>query len=306
MVSGQHVGASGRYSRMNGGNRVGALAPWLLLMPALIASGAFFVAPLAYLVIESFRQFSLTAGVGAFSFSNYARILSDTYYVAVLATTFRLAAIAAALCLIMGFPLALLLRVAPARLKGALVVAIIAPLLVSVIVRTFGWVVILGEFGLLNKALQTFGASGSFATTTHLSSETAVVVGLVHVFLPFMVLALYSALQKQQARLTDAAYNLGADPMRAFFLITLPLTLPGIVAGTTTVFAMSAGAYVTAAVLGGSKVMVIAILVYQQSIGLANWPLGAAIGVALLISTTAAIQLFRASMQRAFPRVLGQ
>lgn len=284
--------------------RPALLAPWVLLLPALMASVVFFLLPLGYLVVNSFLKFSLTAGVGGFTLENYQRLLTDPYYLRVLGTTFRLAATAAALCLVLGYPLALLLRAAPARLKGLLVIAIIAPMLVSVIVRTFGWVVILGEFGLLNRALQLLGIGGSFASGTHLFNEGAVIAGLVHVFLPFMVLALHGALQKQQPRVVDAARNLGASSWRAFVWVTLPLSLPGIVAGTTTVFAMATGAYITVAVLGGSRVMVMAILAYQQSLGLTNWQLGAAIGIVLLVGTVVILQVFQLAMRRAFPRAL--
>jgi putative spermidine/putrescine transport system permease protein len=281
-----------------------ALAGWALLMPALLTSAVLFVAPLIYLVIDSFRAFSLTSGVGGFTLDNYQRLLTDAYYLGVLANTFRLAALTTLLCLLLGYPLALLLRAAPVRLRGLLVIAVIAPLLVSVVVRTFGWVVILGEFGLLNRTLQALGMTGGFATATHLFNEAAVLIGLVHVFLPFMVLALYSALQKQQAQLLRAACSLGASPVRAFLLVTLPLSLPGVIAGTTTVFALAAGAYVTVAVLGGSNVMVMAMLAYQQSIGLTNWQLGGAIGVVLLVGTTGLLQAYQHAMRRLFPRVL--
>jgi putative spermidine/putrescine transport system permease protein len=277
---------------------------WALLAPALIASLVLFATPLVYLLIDSFKSFSMTTGVGGFTLRNYERLLTDPYYLLILANTFRLAALAALLCLVIGYPLALLLRRAPARLRGLLVILVIAPLLVSVVVRTFGWVVILGEFGLLNHLLQGLGVGGDFARRTHLFNEVAVAIGLVHVFLPFMVLALYSALQKQDDALVRAACNLGASPLRAFALVTLPLSLPGIVAGTTTVFALAAGAYVTVAVLGGSKVMVMAVLAYQQSIGLTNWQLGAAIGIVLLVGTTAILQAYQRAMRRAFPLVL--
>lgn len=289
---------------LNGRIRPSLLAPWLLLLPALLALAVLFLVPLAYLVVDSFRQFSLTTGVGGFTLDNYLRLLTDPFYLRVLGTTFRLAALTAVLCLILGYPLALLLRAAPARLKGLLIVGIVAPLLVSVIVRTFGWVVILGEFGFLNNVLQTLRIDGAFSRSSHLFNEVAVTAGLVHVFLPFMVLAIHGALQKQQARIVDAARNLGASPLRAFLLVTLPLSLPGIVAGLTTVFAMATGAYITVAVLGGNRVMVMSILAYQQSLGLANWQMGAAIGIVLLIGTMSIMQVFQFAMRRSFPRAL--
>ena len=284
--------------------RASLAAGWVLLAPALVASLVLFATPLVYLLIDSFKSFSMTTGVGGFTLRNYERLLGDPYYLEILANTFRLAALAALLALIIGYPLALLLRRAPARFRVLLVIGVIAPILVSVVVRTFGWVVILGETGLVNHLLQGLGIDTDFARRTHLFNETAVVIGLVHVFLPFMVMALYSALQKQDDALVRAACNLGASPLRAFWLVTLPLSVPGIVAGTTTVFALAAGAYVTVAVLGGSKVMVMAVLAYQQSIGLTNWQLGAAIGIVLLAGTTLILQAYQLAMRRLLPRVL--
>lgn len=283
------------------GRRTALLSSWALLLPALLTAAVLLLAPLAVLGIESLYSFSLVSGVGSLTLGNYQRLLTDRYYLGILGQTFQLAAATAVLCLALGYPLALFLRLAPVRLRGLLVMAVIAPLLVSVVVRTFGWVVILGEFGLLNTVLQAVGmpASGS-----HLFTTTAVLTGLVHVFLPFMVLALYGALQKQPPRLLDAARNLGAGPLRAFLEVTLPLSMPGIVAGTTTVFALAAGAYVTVAVLGGSRVLVMAVLAYQQSVGLMNWQLGAAIGAVLLLGTTVLIQLFEMLARRTFPRVM--
>jgi putative spermidine/putrescine transport system permease protein len=284
------------------GTRTALTASWLLLSPAVIVSLVFFVAPLTYLVVESFYKFSYLGTSDGITLANYYRILSDSYFIGVIGTTFRLAAVTTVLCLVLGYPVALLLKVTPARYKGIFVVAIIAPLLVSSIVRTFGWIIVLGEHGLLNSFLQALGMRSGFAFRNHLFSDEAVIVGLVHLYIPFMILALYSALQKQPANLVNAARNLGASRLRAFLAVTLPISIPGIVAGATTVFALSAGAYVTVAVLGGSKIMVLSILSYQQSIALGNWPLGAAIGIVLLITTLIIIQLFQAFVRRVFPQ----
>jgi len=281
-----------------------AIAPWLLLAPALLAVLVFFVTPMAFLVFESFHDFSMTGGVGGLSLSNYQRLLTDPYYFNVLKTTFGIATLAACFSLLLGYPLALLLWKAPARLKGLLLVAIIAPLLISVIVRNFGWIVILDKYGMLNDLLKHLGFTGGFVENTHLFTTQAVLIGLVHVYLPFMVLAVYGALQKQQSRYVDAARNLGANPFRAFLLITLPLSLPGIVAGVTTVFALASGAYITVAVLGGSRVMVMSVLAYQQSLGLANWQFGSAIAMVLLVGTIVILQLFQRITRKAFLRAV--
>lgn len=275
---------------------------WLLLAPALVASLVFFVAPLCYLIVESFVHFSSFGPSEGYTLAHYKRILTDPYYIRVIITTFRLAAITTLCCLVLGYPVAILLRAASARFKGFLIVAVIAPLLVSSVVRTFGWMIVLGENGFLNSILRQLGIGGEFTSRSHLFNEVAVIIGLIHLFIPFMILAIYGSLQKQPKNLVNAAKNLGASPLRAFVAVTVPISLPGIISGTMTVFALSAGAYVTVAVLGGSKIMVLSILSYQQSIGLGNWPFGAAIGIVLLVGTLAIMQLFQVAMRCATVR----
>ena len=197
-------------------------------------------------------------------------------------------------------PLAWALRLAPSRAQGLILIGLLSPLLVSVVVRSFGWVVILGEFGLANSAMQAVGIMGAASHHTHLYTEPAVLAGLVQVFLPFMVLAIYGALQKLDLQLIRAARNLGANRARAF-LAVLPLSIPGMVAGTATVFALTAGSYVTVAVLGGNGVRVLAVVAYEQAISGMNWPLGAAIGMVLLLATTITLRLFQALIARLWP-----
>lgn len=276
---------------------------WIMLAPGVLIMLVFFLVPMLYLAFDSFHKFSLVTGSGGLTLGNYGRLLGDPYYLAVLGNTFRLAGIAAIVALIVGYPLALLLWRVPARWKGLLVIAIIAPLMVSVIVRTFGWIVILGKEGLLNSAIHAIAGETAVSRKGHLFTEYAVVIGMVHVYVPFMVLSVYGALQKQQRRFVDAARNLGAGTLRSFLHVTFPLSVPGIVAGTTTVFAMAAGSYVTVAVLGGSRIMVMSILAYQQAIGLANWQFGAAISIVLLVGTLVIIQVVQATLAKALPHV---
>ena len=259
-------------------------APILLLLPATTALLILFAAPLAFLIVESVHRFSLTGAPAPLTLANYARLLSDPFYLRMLAETFKLAAIASLLCLILGAPVAWCLRLASRRVQGAILLGLLAPLLISVVVRSFGWIVILGEFGLLNAALQSAGFTGDISHRTHLFTEAAVLAGLVHVFFPFMVLALYGSLQKLDLQLIRAARGLGANRVQALLAI-LPLTLPGVIAGMTTVFALTTGSYVTVAVLGGTGVRVLAVVAYEQAISGMNWPLGSAIGILLLAAT---------------------
>ena len=272
----------------------------LLVLPVLIVFLVLFACPLAFLLWESVHPFSLTGASGSLICANYRRLLGDPYYVRMLAETFKLAAMTSALCLVIGYPVAWCLRLAPRRVQGLLLLGLLAPLLVSVVVRSFGWVVILGEFGLLNAVLRAVGVTDAAGQRTHLFTEAAVLAGLVHVFLPFVVLALYGSLQKVDLRLPRAARNLGANRMRAF-LAVLPFGLPGVVAGVTTVFALTTGSYVTVAVLGGTVVRVLAVVAYEQAISGMNWPLGSAIGMVLLVATAALLRLFQALVARLYP-----
>jgi len=262
------------------------LAPALLLLPAVLALTVLFACPLLFLVWESLHRFSLTGTPPGLSFANYTRLLGET---------FRLAGLTALICLVLGYPVAWCLRLASRRVQGWLLLGLLAPLLVSVVVRSFGWVVVLGEFGLLNAALRALWLPG--ADRTHLFNEGAVLAGLVHVFFPFMVLALFGSLQRLDLQLVRAARGLGANPLRAFLALA-PLTLPGAVAGVSTVFSLATGSYVTVAVLGGTGVRVLAVVAYEQAVSGMNWPLGAAVGVVLLVATTLALRLFTVAVHR--------
>ena len=250
-----------------------------------------------FLVGESAHRFSLTGAATGLTWANYARLLTDAYYLRLLGETFKLGAMASAICLVVGMPVAWCLRLAGRRARGVLLLGVLAPLLVSVVVRSFGWIVVLGEFGLLNAGLAWLGFG---ARRTHLFTEAAVLAGLVHVFLPFMVLALLGSLQKIDLRLMQAARGLGAGRAGAFLAVA-PLMVPGVVAGVTTVFALTTGSYVTVAVLGGSGVRVLAVVAYEQAVSGMNWPFGAAIGVLLLAATTLVLRGFEVVVARAAP-----
>ncbi len=278
------------------------MSPWapLLALPAVLAFVVLFAAPVGVLVSESLHRFSLTGAVSGLTPVNYLKLLTDPYYLDLLAETLKLSTLASVSCLVLAMPVAWTLRLAPSRAQGLILLGLLAPLLVSVVVRSFGWVVLLGEFGLLNAALQALGADGPESQRTHLYTEAAVLAGLVHVFLPFMVLAIYGALQKLDLQLLRAARSLGANRTRAF-LAVLPLSVPGMVAGVATVFALTAGSYVTVAVLGGNGVRVLAVVAYEQAISGMNWPLSSAIGLVLLLATTLLLRMFQTVLAWLWP-----
>lgn len=277
----------------------------LLLMPASVIFAVLFIFPIVNLFSQSLHvRLSMFSGeLSGLSLGNYSNLLGDPFYLSVILETLELALLTSAICLVLAYPVALFLRLVPDRYKGLVLVGVLSPLLVSVVVRTFGWVVILGEFGLVNAFLKAIAGDWAFARSTHLYNEGAVVIGLVHVFFPFMVLAIYNALQKLEWNTVRAARNLGASPARALWHVILPLSIPGIVSGVATIFALAAGSYVTVAILGGARVPVLAVLAYQQAIGLMNWQFGAAIGALLLLITTSLLVLLYYGAARLIPGV---
>lgn len=259
----------------------------------------FFLAPLVYMLFESLKPPLMSGGdQDAFTLENYVTFLGDPFYQEILLRTLRIAALSSLVMLVCGYPVAYLLRIVSPRVRGRLLLLVVSPLLVSVVVRTYGWVIIMGKEGLLNSVLSGVGVTGRFVNDTHLFNETVVVIGVAHVFIPFMILAIYNSLQKFNLSLLRAASNLGAPPYRVFVEVTLPLTVPGIVAGLATVFPLAMGSFITVAVLGGPSVWVISMSAYQEAMALLNWQLAGAIGISLLVAVTVLVGLFGILMSR--------
>jgi putative spermidine/putrescine transport system permease protein len=183
------------------------------------------------------------------------------------------------ICLVLAYPVAIHLTKAPRRERELLMLLLVSPLLVSIVIRTFGWLIILGPGGLLSAVARFLG----FRPFSLMYTETAVVIGLAHVAFPIMVLSLYSALRNVDPLLMRAARNLGATPTQTFWRVTLPLTLPGVLGGTLIVFALNAGSFVAPSLLGGPWVKTVAYLIWDQTIISLNWPFAAALGLVLLV-----------------------
>lgn len=268
-----------------------AVAPWLLVAAPLVVFVALFVLPLGNLAVLSFFRFDRTTGaVGGFTFDNYAKFLGDPFYLGILWRTFKLAVIVTLATLALGYPVALYLSRTTGRRRAYLMLLIMTPLLVSVVVRSFGWLVILGPNGLVSSALRAVGLIDE--PLRLLYTETAIALGLTHVFLSFMVLSVATALGRIDPAVLRAAASLGAGPIRTFLKVILPLSLPGVAAGSVIVFTLSASAFITPALLGGPRVKVMSSLAYQQAMLLSDWPYGAAIALVLLALTTAGVLLY--------------
>jgi len=269
----------------------------LLALPAFVWLGIFFLIPLILILRLSFYGFSPTGGIQAgFQLNNYIKLFTDTYYLGIYVRTFRISIIVTVICLLIGYPEAYFLTQLQGRIKALVMMIVVSPLLISAVTRTFGWFIMLGNNGVVNNAIIGLGLSDT--PIKLLYSETGIVIGLTHVLVPMMVLSIYASLQRRDPALVRAAESLGASPLIAFLKVTLPLSLPGILAGSVLVFTMAMSAFVTPAVLGGSRVRVVAYLVYEEFLQMLNWPFGAALALILVVLTMTIVLFYNRLIER--------
>jgi putative spermidine/putrescine transport system permease protein len=265
------------------------LVPAALLLPSLLFLAVFFALPAVGLVSYSLLTQSAQGTVGLpVTVDHYRHFFGTALYSHVLLTTLRISLCTTAAAVVLAYPVALVMSRSASSVRRVITMIVIAPLIVSVVVRTYGWELILGNgpTGILNWVLLRTGL-----TTTPvrlLYSETAVVIGSLHVFFPMMVLPLASALGKIDPRLEDAARTLGAGTWRVFRRITLPLSLPGLAVGCGLVFSLTAGSFVTPAILGGTGAQMLGMLVDQQILVVYDWPFGATVATVLVAIVLAA------------------
>ena len=251
--------------------------PLSLSVPLGLFFAAFVVLPMLLLAYVSLHNDNTLAQPG---FAQYAKFLSDGFNLGVLGSTLALGLQVTALSLVMGFPLAYLYTQAPGRWQGPLMLLIVLPLLTSSVVRTFAWVVILGRQGIVNNALIDLGLTAQ--PLKLLYTPGAVAVALAQIELPLMVLPLITALMNIDPNLRPASLALGAGHWRTFWRITVPLSIPGLLAGCLLVFASSVSAFVTQTLVGGGQHMYMPFYMYQQAIQANNYPFAAAIAMVLL------------------------
>jgi putative spermidine/putrescine transport system permease protein len=250
----------------------------LLLSPAALVTASLLV---AFLIIVrfSFNTWSTTGGMAsAWTLANYVAFVSDPFHYKAFLTTFRIGVVVTAIAVVLGYPVAYLLAVS--RRKHLLLFLIVLPLLMDVLVRAYGWIVLLSRSGLVNRLLVTTGVLAR--PMQFLGTETAVVLELLHEVLPFTILPIAGVLQRIDPALREAAVGLGARPVTAFLRVTLPLSLPGLLAGTLLTFTLAMSAFVAPLVLGGGRVPMMSILIQQQMTMLLNWPAGAAQSIVLV------------------------
>lgn len=255
-----------------------------LVGPATVYVGIGLLIPLAILLRYSLNQF--VPGkfmVDALTVENYVKFFTDIYYTAVLTRTVRIAFITTAICLLMGFPLAYVLARTRTRYKNILIMLVVLPLFVGNAVRAAGWMVAFGNKGVINASLMGVGAIST--PLEIMFTETAVIVGITAVNLPFMVLTLQSVIEGIDRSVEEAAFNLGATPLRMARRVLLPLAMPGVLAGTILTFILAMNAYATPVLLGGPRFQMMGPLVYGQFVQQNNWPFGGAIAFILMTAT---------------------
>jgi putative spermidine/putrescine transport system permease protein len=247
----------------------------------------FFLAPLVLLVIISFYA---DPQLSHFGFEQYRKIATDGFSLPVLADTLWLGVQVTLLCLLLGYALSWSYVRSPGALQKALMLVIVMPLLTSVVVRTFAWVVILGRQGIVNSIF--IGLGWVDVPMKLLYTRGGLIVALANVQLPLMALPLITALQKLDPNLEDASAALGASAFRTFFRVTLPLTVPGIVAGCLLTFAATITAFISQSLIGGGQMLFMPMYIYQQASTLQNWPFAAAISLVFLAAVLACVALF--------------
>ena len=249
-----------------------------LSLPAIIAVCVVIVIPVGWLFSLSFLDSS-----GQLSLVNYQKMIEYKSYVRVFRATFNVSFLTTFFCILIGYPLAYFLSQVPKKYVGLMMLTVLLPFWTSLLVRTYAWLVMLQRNGLINNFAIDLGIWDTPIKLAHNLNGT--LIGMVHIMLPFLVLPLYAAMRRIDRQALQAAANLGATPVQAFWQIFVPLSLPGVVAGSLIVFVLCLGFYVTPAVLGGGKVILVSMQITAILEDQFNWGAASALGVVLLVAT---------------------
>lgn len=254
---------------------------WMLLslaIPAIIVIALVVIIPVGWLFYLSF-----IGDEGQGTLEHYHKMIEYKSYYRVFINTFKVSILTTLICIALGYPLAYFLAQLPVRWAGFFMLAVLLPFWTSLLVRTYAWLVLLQRKGLLNEWAMDIGLWEKPVKLVH--NLTGTLIGMAHIMLPFLVLPLYNAMRKIDRDLMQAASNLGATPVKAFWQIYFPLSLPGMVAGSLIVFVLCLGFYVTPAVLGGGRVIMVATQITSILENQFNWGAASSLGVVLLVAT---------------------
>ena len=282
---------------------------WLVIAVPFLWLALFFLLPALIVLKLSFSQtaiaqppytplLDLTAGwtgfktfVAGLTLDNYAMLASDWLYIASYLKSLQVALLATLLLLLIGYPLAYAMARAPRRMQTILLMLVILPFWTAFLIRVYAWITILQRDGLLNKALLSLGVIEH--PVAWLASDTAVYIGLVYSYLPFMVLPLYASLERMDDSLREAAADLGAPPWKTFWLITVPLSRPGIVAGALLCFIPMVGEFVIPDLLGSSSTLMIGQTLWTEFFANRDWPLASAVAIVMLLMLVGPIVIYQ-------------
>lgn len=256
--------------------------PWILLAPSLITLFVLMILPIVIMTMFSFYEF-VTGGVErqVFTTANWTEFFTDSFYHMFLWKTVRVAAITAILCALMGYPPAYFIAMSTYKHKWLLLLLLIVPFWISFTIRTFSWIHILGEQGVINVTLMKLGLINE--PLRLLYTEGAVIMGMIHFLLPYMILNVYVAIEGIDRNLISAARTLGCTAAQAFREVVLPLSLPGLMAGLLLCFVLAAGSYVTPQILGSTRDALFGNIIFDTIMGELNWPMGATLSIVLLV-----------------------
>lgn len=272
------------------------LAPWLLMLPGLVVFFVLFFLPQAGMLGYSFQPDPQNRAEGI-TLENYTRFFGDPHYLGILGRTLWMGLLVTVVTLVLGYPLAYWLARTDTRWKTLLLILTIFPLLTSAVVRSFGWMVLLGRTGLINQALVGSGLAPRPLDLMY--TLTGVIIALAEVLLPFMVLTLYGVIASIDRSVEEASMDLGAGPLTTILRVTLPLSAGGVLAGSLLVFSLAISSFVTPSLVGGPRVQLMATSIHEQTVSVLNWQFAAAVAAVLLVVVLALALAYSAVLERA-------
>ncbi|KPZ04162.1 ABC transporter permease [Pseudomonas syringae] len=283
--------------------RQGGRGYWLSA-PALALYIGLLVLPLGLTLVLSFNVFDYQVGVksDSYTLANYMAVVTDSYFYEIFLRTFWISALVTLLCVLIGVPEAYILRRMGTPWRSIFLILILTPLLISVVVRAFGWSLLLGADGLINQVIQFMGGR----PVKLLYTPFAVVIALVHVMLPFMIIPVWTSLQKLDPTAEQAALSLGASQAKVMRLIVLPQVMPGVLSGSLIVFGLAASSFAIPGLLGGRRLKMVATVIYDQYLSELNWPMGATLAVALLLVNLLVMLSWNRMIEGRYKKTLGE
>ncbi|OBS38030.1 ABC transporter permease [Pseudomonas syringae pv. syringae] len=283
--------------------RQGGRGYWLSA-PALALYIGLLVLPLGLTLVLSFNVFDYQVGVksDSYTLANYMAVVTDSYFYEIFLRTFWISALVTLLCVLIGVPEAYILSRMGTPWRSIFLILILTPLLISVVVRAFGWSLLLGADGLINQVIQFMGSR----PVKLLYTPFAVVIALVHVMLPFMIIPVWTSLQKLDPTAEQAALSLGASQAKVMRLIVLPQAMPGVLSGSLIVFGLAASSFAIPGLLGGRRLKMVATVIYDQYLSELNWPMGATLAVALLLVNLLVMLSWNRMIEGRYKKTLGE